>query len=479
MTSPSQQPAYVLPSWLQGWEQFWFKPADPSVLGLVRISCGLVVLYVLAAYSFKLQDLMGEHAWHDLENRLQFVRDRPILSSPLDGGNSGWAPQPSNEAEQTYLNDYLDAWGERPPAPYPTSQAEAVYLNQFRFNFGMDLRINGIKPSVAMADKEYAARYTLKWKTPPKAYVLNEEEEEAVDTYISRHNQDPHGLYAKGAPIFSLWFHVLDSQAMAIVHGVILLVALLFTLGFCTRITSALLWFGSLSYIHRCQSILFGMDTMTNIVLLYLAISPCGSAYSVDRLIRKWWVRAKPGIVLAWYRFWKLPTPSALAPARPVPETPEPSVAANVAIRLLQIHVCIIYGMAGLSKLQGVSWWNGTALWMTVASYEFAPMQFGTYVKFLTFLGNYPILQEVFLTGGGLFTLTFEIGYLFLIWRPKLRWVFLAGAIILHAGIGLFMGLKTFSLIMLVMNMIFLRPEEVAWIMEKFADPMSLWRRSG
>ncbi len=72
------------------------------------------------------------------------------------------------------------------------------------------------------------------------------------------------------------------------------------------------------------------------------------------------------------------------------------------------------------------------------------------------------------MTVGGLFTLCFEIGYPFLIWRPKLRWVFLGGAILLHGLIGLFMGLKTFSLVMLVMNMAFLRKEEALWFLGWF-----------
>lgn len=477
MTSPNQ-PTYVLPRSLQGWEQFWFKPADPSVLALIRISCGLIVVYTLITYSFKLQELMGEHAWHELDLRLEYVRERPILALPLNNYTAGRVSAPTTPFEKEYLDKYVDTWGDWPPPPYPASEVEAEYLNKFRFDFGFDLRINGLKPSLAKRDKDYAARFTEKWRTPPRKYVESDEEEKAVDQYISRHNRDPHDLYAKGAPIFSLWFHVLDPQAMAIVHGLIIFVGILFTLGCGTRFTSGLLWFGSLCYIHRSQAILFGVDTMMNILLLYLTISPCGAAYSIDRLIRKWWVRAKPGIVLGWYRFWKQPAPAVIAPAAPVPDTPEPSVAANVAIRLLQIHVCIIYGMAGLSKLLGPAWWNGTALWMTVASYEFAPMQYSFYVNFLTFLGRHQVLLELFLTGGGLFTLAFEIFYPCLIWRPKLRWVYLGGAILLHAGIGVIMGLKTFSLVMLVMNMIFLRPEEVAWIMEKFANPMSLLRRS-
>ena len=38
----------------------------------------------------------------------------------------------------------------------------------------------------------------------------------------------------------------------------------------------------------------------------------------------------------------------------------------------MQVHFCIIYLASGASKLQGPAWWNGTALWQTIANYEFA-----------------------------------------------------------------------------------------------------------
>ncbi len=38
---------------------------------------------------------------------------------------------------------------------------------------------------------------------------------------------------------------------------------------------------------------------------------------------------------------------------------PEPSVSANLGLRLIQLHLVLIYGMAGLAKLQGPGWWSG------------------------------------------------------------------------------------------------------------------------
>src|SRR5262249_58223947 len=117
---------------------------------------------------------------------------------------------------------------------------------------------------------------------------------------------------------------------------------LLFTLGLWTRVTSVLAWAGSTCYVHRCSTQLFGMDTMSTILLLYLMIGPSGAALSLD----------------AWLRKRRDPTP------------PRPQVSANLAIRLLQVHFCFVYAMSGLSKLQGNLWWNGTALWDCLANYS-------------------------------------------------------------------------------------------------------------
>jgi hypothetical protein len=276
----------------------------------------------------------------------------------------------------------------------------------------------------------------------------------------------PSLTYAKGKPIWSVWFHVTDPTGMAVVHGAICLVTFLFTIGFCTRITAVLTWIGQLSYIHRTTQVLFGVDTMMTILLLYLMIGPSGAAYSVDNLIARWWSRAKADIIGRWRAFWRKPAGTILSV--PVPSHPLPSVSANVAIRLLQVHVCFVYLAAGLAKMLGQSWWNGTAVWYTLANYEFAPMQFEIYNKILRLLGHNQMVLLGFLTMACYFTLFFEIGYAFLIWRPATRWLMLGMAIVLHGMIGLFMGLKTFSLMMLVMNMAFLKPEEVRWFFGMF-----------
>src|SRR5262249_38952594 len=205
----------------------------------------------------------------------------------------------------------------------------------------------------------------------------------------------PSSVIARGSPIWSVWFHVTDPFWMGVVHAAIVLVMLLFTLGICTRVTAALSWFGALCYIHRAPEILYGVDTMMVILLLYLTIGPSGAALSLDRWLAHWWACRR-----------------ARREGRPEPpwQAPGAAATASLAIRLIQIHFCMIYLASGLSKLLGGVWWNGTAIWYTMSNYEFAPFPFPPYVAFLRFLGAHRPLREVFLEGGVLFTLVLEIG---------------------------------------------------------------------
>ena len=46
----------------------------------------------------------------------------------------------------------------------------------------------------------------------------------------------------------------------------------------------------------------------------------------------------------------------------------KPAITANLAIRLIQVHFCVIYAYAGLSKLQGGAWWSGEAVWLAASA---------------------------------------------------------------------------------------------------------------
>lgn len=468
------------------WSHFWYTPADPTLLGWIRLSCGAVTTYTLFAYSFQLQNFMGKDAWYDLDLRQEVVRNKPIVISQLSGRDF-LEGVPSNPEEAAYKKAYKDKWGLYPPGPFPTTQEEMQELDQFRAAYGYDLRAFGLPMPRTDEESDYIKEYMTHpaniMRRPPPAYPASAEESQAIYDYMSRQNGiDPRLNFARGIPAWSIWFHVTDPTAMMVIHVLIVLVCFLFTIGFCTRITSALTWMFSLWYIHRDPVALFGVDTMMTILLLYLMIGPSGGAVSVDRLMARWWHGAKPGVLNRWRRLLgKQPLPESAVQPAAYSADPVPSVSANFAVRLLQIHVCIIYFVSAISKLQGAAWWNGTAVWGTLANFEFAPMalEIGgvqVYNEFLRFLGQYKLRLELFLTGACMFTLVFEMVYAFLIWRPSMRWPILWGAIILHGFIGLLMGLKTFALMMLVMNLAFVKREEIDRALHRLGSIVGLGR---
>jgi hypothetical protein len=248
-------------------------------------------------------------------------------------------------------------------------------------------------------------------------------------------------VYDKGQYFWSIYYHVRDPQWILAIHYGILVAMVLFTLGFATRVTSVLTWLGAMQYVQRTPGVLlYGLDTMMMIVLLYLMIAPSGGALSLDRLLKRWRQKRLRGL-------------SSL------PELPvEPSVSANFATRLIQIHFCIIYLAAGTSKLVGSTWWGGSAPSLTLLNTEFAPFYLPAYVRLLGLLTQQRWLWEILMGVGVVFTLFTELGFPFLVWLRSFRWVMVCCSVLLHLMIGLIMGLIVFSLFMMVMVMAFIPP---------------------
>lgn len=223
----------------------------------------------------------------------------------------------------------------------------------------------------------------------------------------------------------TIWLH----------HGFTMLVTLAFAAGLLTRLTAPLVWFLQLMLIHRLTGALFGLDQIATYVAMYLMLTPCGSRFSVDAWLRR--------------RFRNRlddPAPVGRALRRMLPP-PAPSVAANVATRLLQIHLCMIYLFGGLAKARGQMWWDGTAVWFAVGNFEYQSIE-------MTWMSRYPILFSAL----SHVTLFWETFYCALVWPKWTRPVVLAIAVAVHGGIAMFLGMITFGVMMIVANMIFVDP---------------------
>src|SRR5206468_10120324 len=117
----------------------------------------------------------------------------------------------------------------------------------------------------------------------------------------------------------------------------------------------------------------------------------------------------------------------------PAASRPAPSAGANLALRLINVHMCVIYFFAGISKLQGEAWWNGEAMWRAFANLEYQSAD-------MTWLAWHPRLLNLVTHVSVLWEASFAV----LVWRPRWRPLMLAGAVVLHVGIGACLGMWTF-----------------------------------
>lgn len=359
--------------------RFFFRPADPTTLGLIRIATGVLILYVHLAYCIGLSDYLGPHGW--------------VV-------NKAWTDKPGESGVTDFFRN-----GNTIQAP------------------------------------------SFTWKDGPL---------------------ESDGELIRGQTAWSIYFHVEDPRWLWAIHSGILVIMLLFTLGLWTRVTSVLTWIGSMMYIQRFQgSMLFGMDTMTNLGLFYLMagsvfgllldegnnLAPCGAALSLDRWLAERRQRRRLG-------------------ANYVPRLPQPLVSARFTTRLIQINYCFIYIAAGTSKLLGSSWWNATAPNRFLLNYSFAPFDVAAYETCLKWLASHRWLWELNGTLGVVSTLFLELGFAFLVWNRRMRWVMVSGSILFHTLIALLMGLVTFSLMMLALVLAFVPPEAVRQFVQSLGQQM-------
>src|SRR5271157_4557951 len=170
---------------------------------------------------------------------------------------------------------------------------------------------------------------------------------------------------------WSFWFLVPD-RLLRPVWLACLTILGLYTVGLFSRVTGVLAWVIIASTVRRVPIALFGFDQIVSTLALYLgATFASGQAVSMDRFLRRW--RDARAVARSF-------RPAGSTGGRRVtalePGIPHPTIAANLALRLIQLHLVFIYAMAGLAKVQGPSWWNGMALWGTMTAGEFVTRDF-------------------------------------------------------------------------------------------------------
>jgi hypothetical protein len=237
------------------------------------------------------------------------------------------------------------------------------------------------------------------------------------------------------------YLYYIDSPALLwTAHIAALIVFALLMLGLFTRVTSVLAWVITIAYCNRLTGTLFGLDQINAFIATYLIVGDSGGAWSLDRWLAQ---RGKP---------------LAQRNAREgVPYSAAPTIRTNIAIRLLQVHMCVIYLFGGIAKMRGETWWDGSALWYAFAQLEYQSIDMTWTAQHRWLLGLFTHV-----------TVFWETFYCFLVWPKLTRPLCLAMAVGVHLGIAIFLGMKTFGLAMIIGNLAFVYPEtvrdSVAWL---------------
>ena len=151
--------------------------------------------------------------------------------------------------------------------------------------------------------------------------------------------------------------------------------------------------------------------------MLILAVSPCADVLSIDAIFKSW-KRADRGIT----------------------EPPAPSVGYALPLRFVWLLMGVIYFSAGFWKA-----WTGGLAWAW--SDNPRNMLYNKWTELGGWTSTFRIDQyPVLLKSSALFTLAFELSFIFLIFFAAVRWLAPASGLMFHTATNLFMRISFWNL---------------------------------
>jgi hypothetical protein len=181
--------------------------------------------------------------------------------------------------------------------------------------------------------------------------------------------------------------------------------------GWHSRIAAVTAWLTHMVLFMANRGAVYGVDDFAHIVLFYCMWFPVGCWCSLD-----------------------------VAAGR---TSAEPSSAARLALRVLQLHLAIMYTASGIEKATTppYQWLDGDVIWRTILLPEYRQFELG-------WISEYPTIVMLLAWGA----LSLELGYGLMVWPKLTRKPWAIGIICMHLGIAVFMGLVSFAFFMIVLT---------------------------
>ncbi|MEV4947672.1 HTTM domain-containing protein [Streptomyces sp. NPDC053755] len=211
----------------------------------------------------------------------------------------------------------------------------------------------------------------------------------------------------------------------------------LFALGWRTRAMSVLFAVVVVSFHARAIVMADGGDNLMVLMAVYLVLTACGRRWSLDARRER---LSAPGTETAARRGGDLR--HHLGDARTVLTT----VLHNCGMFVIAAQVCFLYGCAGLYKVQGAKWGDGTALHYVLNIDLFRPWP----ELSETIAGQHVLIAVV-----GYLTVLVQVAFPFVLFG-KFKYPVLVILLGMHVNIAVLMGLPLFSGAMIVADAAFL-----------------------
>lgn len=208
-----------------------------------------------------------------------------------------------------------------------------------------------------------------------------------------------------------------DDGWVRLCFWIFLSASLALVLGFCSRLSSAIVFLALNALNQRMPLILHGGDTFLRAAAFFLVFCPSGMVWSVDALIRKRRHILRPITIKPW------------------------------AQRLIQYQLVLIYLSSFLWKIKGEPWRSGTALF---------------YVWHLRELQRFPV-PSLFHNSAAVHieswsVLVFELAFPLLIWLKRFRVSLLTIGILFHLTLEYALNIPMFQWDMLSAYVLFVDP---------------------
>ena len=221
-----------------------------------------------------------------------------------------------------------------------------------------------------------------------------------------------------------------------ILFGSTFVLAVLLTVGLWTKPVSIAFAVLVVSMHHRSPVILHGGDTILRCLVLYLAMSPCGQACSLDRLRAIWAGRISR----------------------------EPAVAPLWSQRLISYNVSLVYFTTVWLKTGGNLWRDGLATWYPNRLQEFERFPLPPFVL------EVPMVK---LTTYG--TLFVEFAMVTLVYHKPFRKYILAAAVLMHLFIEYSMNIPIFAFLMILSYLSFFEGSEIDEWSKQVGEKLAKW----